>query len=512
MISSTPSQSAFIETLMRDGAACLVARLPADLLTPVGAFMRVGLTEPYAFLLESVEGGAARGRYSIIGLKPDQLWRCHGLDADMTEWDAQGDVRTLTLPKGEAWPKLQAFVRASRMALPHDLPPMAAGVFGYLGYECIRFFEDLPLPKTRPGSLPDGIMWRPTLMAVFDNVKDELIIIATKRAQAAVAEPTSGPERVDFEAARALYASAQQDIEAFVASLEQPLPSHFAGAFAAPVASKTLKPESNTPADIYEQMVVKAKDYIAAGDIFQVVLSQKFTVPFEAPAFALYRSLRRVNPAPFLVYFQMPDAALVCSSPEYLVRVRAGRLMLRPIAGTRPRGATLAEDAALENDLLNDAKERAEHLMLLDLGRNDVGRVAELGSVCVPEQFVIERYARVMHIVSQVEGDLRADRDALDALAACFPAGTVSGAPKVRAMEIIHELEPQARGPYAGCVGYFGANGDMDTCIILRTALIEKGSMTVQAGAGIVYDSVPSAEAQECINKASALFVAAELT
>lgn len=507
MILTTPSQSAFVETLMRDGAACLVARLPADLLTPVGAFMRVGLTEPYAFLLESVEGGAARGRYSIIGLKPDQLWRCHGLDADMTEWDSQGDVRTVTLPEGEAWPKLQAFVRASRMALPHDLPPMAAGVFGYLGYECIRFFEDLPLPKTRPGSLPDGIMWRPTLMAVFDNVKDELIVIATKRARAAVG-PVGDTERVDLKAAQALYASAQQDIEAFVAALEQPLES----AFVAPVAKKTLTPQSNTHADVYEQMVVKAKDYIAAGDIFQVVLSQKFTVAFEAPAFALYRSLRRVNPAPFLVYFQMPDAALVCSSPEYLVRVRAGRLMLRPIAGTRPRGATPTEDVALENDLLNDAKERAEHLMLLDLGRNDVGRVAEVGSVCVPEQFVIERYARVMHIVSQVEGDLRADRDALDALAACFPAGTVSGAPKVRAMEIIHELEPQARGPYAGCVGYFGANGDMDTCIILRTALIENGSMTVQAGAGIVYDSVPSAEAQECINKASALFVAAELT
>jgi anthranilate synthase component I len=257
-------------------------------------------------------------------------------------------------------------------------------------------------------------------------------------------------------------------------------------------------------------MVAKAKEYIRAGDIFQVVLSQRFESPFPLPAFALYRSLRRVNPAPFLCYLDFEDFQIVCSSPEILVRVRDGKVTIRPIAGTRPRGATAAEDRAHAESLLADQKERAEHLMLLDLGRNDVGRVAEMGSVEVTDSFFLEYYSQVMHIVSNVEGRLDESFDALDALVAGFPAGTVSGAPKVRAMQIIDELEKDKRGPYAGCIGYFGANGEMDTCIVLRTALVKDGRMAVQAGAGIVYDSDPASEQQECINKAKALFRAAE--
>jgi anthranilate synthase component 1 len=270
------------------------------------------------------------------------------------------------------------------------------------------------------------------------------------------------------------------------------------------------EPVSNLGPGEYEALVARAKEYILAGDIFQVVLSQRFEAPFPLPALALYRSLRRINPAPFLCYLDFESFQVVCSSPEILVRAREGRVTVRPIAGTRPRGATPAEDARLAEELLADPKERAEHLMLLDLGRNDVGRVAELGSVEVTDSFFIERYSQVMHIVSNVEGRLRPDRDVLDALVAGFPAGTVSGAPKVRAMQIIDELEPDGRGPYAGCIGYFGADGQMDTCIVLRTAVVKDGRMYVQAGAGIVHDSDATSERRECENKARALFRAAE--
>jgi anthranilate synthase component 1 len=277
-----------------------------------------------------------------------------------------------------------------------------------------------------------------------------------------------------------------------------------------PAGMEPPAPVSNMAPSQYEAMVARAKEYILAGDIFQVVLSQRFEAPFRLPPFALYRSLRRVNPAPFLCYLDFEGFQIVCSSPEILVRVRDGKVTVRPIAGTRPRSTDAAEDHRLGEELLADPKERAEHLMLLDLGRNDVGRVAELGSVTVTDSFFLERYSQVMHIVSNVEGKLRADRDPLDALVAGFPAGTVSGAPKVRAMEIIDELEPDKRGPYAGCIGYFGANGEMDTCIVLRTAVVKDGRMVVQAGAGIVHDSNPASEQQECVNKAKALFRAAE--
>jgi anthranilate synthase component 1 len=331
-------------------------------------------------------------------------------------------------------------------------------------------------------------------MVVFDGVKDEISLITPVRPQ-------------DGVSAKAAYETALSRLDEVTGALERPLSMEDRSD---PTALDLEQPVSNTTPQEFEAMVARAKEYIRAGDIFQVVLSQRFEAAFPLPAFALYRSLRRVNPAPFLGYLDFEDFQIVCSSPEILVRVRDGKVTIRPIAGTRPRGATAAEDRAHAESLLADQKERAEHLMLLDLGRNDVGRVAEMGSVEVTDSFFLEYYSQVMHIVSNVEGRLDACFDALDALVAGFPAGTVSGAPKVRAMQIIDELEKDKRGPYAGCIGYFGANGEMDTCIVLRTAVVKDGRMAVQAGAGIVYDSDPASEQQECVNKAKAQFRAAE--
>jgi anthranilate synthase component 1 len=335
---------------------------------------------------------------------------------------------------------------------------------------------------------------RPTVVVIFDSVKDEMTVVTPVRPNGR-------------SSAQNAYAAAIKRLRAVVQALDTPLPHA-----AATTARKLPAPEpvSNTTPDEYCRMVDRAKGYIAAGDAFQIVLSQRFSAPFTLPPFALYRALRRTNPSPFLYHLDIGAFALVGSSPEILVRVRNGEVTIRPIAGTARRGATPSEDQALAESLLADPKERAEHLMLLDLGRNDVGRVAEIGSVTVTERFTVERYSHVMHIVSNVVGRLRSDRDAIDALMAGFPAGTVSGAPKVRAMQIIDELEKDKRGAYAGCVGYFSADGQMDTCIVLRTALVKDGVMHVQAGAGLVYDSVPESEQQECINKAKALVRAAE--
>jgi len=332
------------------------------------------------------------------------------------------------------------------------------------------------------------------LIVVFDAVKDTITVITPVRPQAGVD-------------AKAALARAGERLSAVVDSLDRSIDMSLKDTDGGAVESA---PTSNTSAADYKRMVLRAKEYIAAGDIFQVVLSQRFEAPFTLSPFALYRALRRTNPSPYLYFLDFGDFAIAGSSPEILVKVSNSVVTIRPIAGTRPRGATSKEDKALEAELLADPKERAEHLMLLDLGRNDVGRVAAIGTVKVTEQFFVERYSHVMHIVSNVEGKLAANRDALDALAAGFPAGTVSGAPKVRAMQIIDELEKDKRGLYAGCVGYFSAAGEMDTCIVLRTALVKDGKMYVQAGAGIVADSNPDLEQQECINKAKALFRAAE--
>ena len=487
-----PPQSAFAERYARGEAQVAWTTLVADLETPVSAFLKIAGGKPMSFLLESVEGGAVRGRYSVIGLEPDLVWRANGTRADVNRSArSSGVFQPCSEPPLEA---LRSLIAESRIDLPEDLPPMAAGVFGYLGYDTVRLIEELPAPNPDPIGIPDAVLMRPTLIVVFDAVKDTITVVTPVRPEPGVT-------------AAAALARAQERLSAIVDALDRPLDKAAADIDAGPldVAAKS----NTTPAE-YRDMVLKAKDYILAGDIFQVVLSQRFEAPFNLPPFSLYRALRRVNPAPFLYFLDFGGYAIAGSSPEILVRARGGTVTIRPIAGTRPRGATPHEDKALEEELLADPKERAEHLMLLDLGRNDVGRVSKIGTVSVTDQFFVERYSHVMHIVSNVEGKLADGRDALDALAAGFPAGTVSGAPKVRAMQIIDELEKEKRGLYAGCVGYFSAAGEMDSCIVLRTALIKDGTMYVQAGAGIVADSDPSSEQAECINKAKALFRAAE--
>jgi anthranilate synthase component 1 len=488
-----PSQTAFAERYARGQAQVVWTTLVADLETPVSAFLKLGEGKPNSFLLESVEGGDTRGRHSIIGLDPDLIWRTHNGRAEINRAPRHkpDDFAACPQPPLEA---LRALIADSRIDLPEGLPPMAAGLFGYLGYDMVRQMEHLPASKPDPIGIPDAVMVRPTLIVVFDAVKDTITVITPVRPQPGVDAKTA-------------FARATEHLSAVIDSLDRPLDKSVSDldAGAIDVAST-----SNTTPAQYSDMVLKAKDYIAAGDIFQVVLSQRFEAPFALSPFSLYRALRRTNPSPYLYFLNFGGFAVAGSSPEILVKVSGRTVTVRPIAGTRPRGATPHEDKALEDELLADPKERAEHLMLLDLGRNDVGRVARIGTVNVTDQFFVERYSHVMHIVSNVEGELSDKHDALDALAGGFPAGTVSGAPKVRAMQIIDELEREKRGLYAGAVGYFSAAGEMDTCIVLRTALVKDGKMYVQAGAGIVADSNPASEQQECINKAKALFRAAE--
>lgn len=489
-----PSLNSFLGDYEKGKSQVIWTHIVSDLETPVSAMMKLAENEPNSFLFESVEGGAVRGRYSIIGLRPDLIWKCQGNDSSLNR-TALDDADTGFTPCKQAPLKaLRSILAESRIDLPEDLPPMAAGVFGYMGYDMVRLMEDLPQANPDVMGLPDAIFLRPTIMVIFDAVKDQMSLVTPVFPT----EGLSGPQA---------YERAVKRLERATSSLGCAL-GHTDQSADEYIISET--PASNTSAEEYEAMVRSAKEYIAAGDVFQVVLSQRFETPFDLPPFALYRALRRLNPSPFLYHLNFGGFCVIGSSPEILVRARDGEVTIRPIAGTRPRGETQAEDKAFAEDLLSDPKELAEHLMLLDLGRNDVGRVSKPGSVTVTDQFMLEYYSAVMHIVSNVVGEMSDDYDALSALEAGFPAGTVSGAPKVRAMEIIDELEKHKRGVYAGCVGYFSASGEMDTCIVLRTAIVKDGVMYVQAGAGIVADSVPASEQMECINKAKALFRAAE--
>ncbi len=470
----------------------LWTRSIADLETPVAAYLKLGDGKPNSFLLESVEGGAARGRYSIIGLDPDLIWRCRDGVAELNR-DARAAPFAYVPDPRPPLDSLRALIAESRMELPDGLPPMCGGLVGYLGYDMVRQMENLPAKNQDQIGVPEAIMGRPSLFAVFDNVNDLLTLAAPVYPR---------PQVTALQA----WEAAQDRLAAAEAAMARPLPRA-----APPVALPPIdEPRSNFSKAGFLAAVERGKDYIRAGDVFQVVTSQRFSIPFALPPFSLYRALRRVNPAPFLVFLDMGGFSVVCSSPEILVRLRDGIVTIRPLAGTRRRGATHEEDQALERELLADPKERAEHLMLLDLGRNDVGRVSALGTVKVTESFSIERFSHVMHIMSDVQGQLQEGLDALDALIAGFPAGTLSGAPKVRAMQIIEELEPDRRGVYGGCIGYFAANGSMDTCIGLRTALVKDGVMHVQAGAGVVADSDPEAEYEETRQKARALLRAAE--
>lgn len=467
-------------------------RLAADLDTPVSLMLKLAEAAPQSFMLESVTGGELRGRYSIVGMKPDLVWECRDGRARINRQarfsqDFEDDPRP-------ALDSLRALIAESRIdAMPEGVPPVAAGLFGYLGYDMIRLVEDLPDVNPDPLDLPDAMMMRPSVVAVLDGVKGEVTLCA--------------PAWHDgTDNARAAYARAAERVMDALRSLDrQPSEPRVMGddtQIGAPV-SNFAKPD-------YLAAIETAKDYIRAGDIFQVVPSQRWRMDFPLPPFALYRSLRRTNPSPFMFFLNMGGFQIVGASPEILVRLRDGEVTIRPIAGTRPRGVDEAQDRALEADLLSDQKELAEHLMLLDLGRNDVGRVARPGTVRPTEQFVIERYSHVMHIVSNVVGELREGEDALSALLAGLPAGTVSGAPKVRAMQIIDELEPEKRGVYGGAVGYFAANGEMDMCIALRTGVVKDKALYIQAGGGVVYDSDPEAEFEETVNKSRALQRAAE--
>ncbi len=467
--------------------------LIADLETPVSAFLKLAEGQPNSVLFESVEGGTNIGRYSFLGFKPDVIWRCRGNQSEINR-NALNDLESFTPLEGDALTSLRGLIGESRIDLPQGLPPMASAVIGYLGYETVRLMEHLPDQNPDFLEVPDGMFIRPTVIAIFDRVEDQVTVVTP------VWHESDVPARAAYEAAFARLAEVVNDFE-------KPVPRSrdvYMGETVLP------EPDSNVTQAEFHAMVDKAKEYILAGDIFQVVLSQRFSIPFELPPFAFYRALRRINPSPFLFYLNLGDFSIVGSSPEILVRLRDGKVTIRPIAGTRKRGATPQEDKELAADLLSDPKELAEHLMLLDLGRNDVGRVAEVGSVEVTEKMLVELYSHVMHIVSNVDGALDEKYDAMEALYAGFPAGTVSGAPKVRAMEIIDELEPDRRGIYAGAVGYFGATGTMDTCIALRTAVLKDEKIYIQAGGGVVADSLPEAEYQECRNKARALVRAAE--
>jgi len=493
-----PDFPAFAEAYAAGRPQVVWTRVIDDLETPVSAYLKIGRNAPYSFLFESVEGGAWRGRYSIIALKPDLVWRAFGDKAETATGEAI--ARGAFTPEPQpALDSLRALVAASAITLPAGLPPMAAGLFGALGYDMIRLVEPVGDQKPDALDLPDAVMARPSVVAVFDAIAQEILLIT--------------PVRPNGETAEAAHAAAAARLDAVRADLRRPLP---APAEVHPAEAPSL--QSSTPRERYHRIVEHAKRYIEAGDIFQVVPSHRFSAPLPGDPFALYRSLRRTNPSPFLYYLNFGGFQLVGSSPEILVRLRDGKVTIRPIAGTRPRGATVEDDQRLEVELLADQKEIAEHLMLLDLGRNDVGRAVMLRDeganapvttrprVRVTEQFKVERYSHVMHIVSNVEGDAPEGLDPVDVILTALPAGTLSGAPKVRAMQIIDELETEKRGlVYAGAAGYISANGSVDTCIILRTALVKDGMMYVQAGGGVVADSDPDAEYEETIHKSNAL-------
>ncbi len=488
----SPDFPAFEAAWNRGENQIVWARLAADLDTPVSLMLKLGDARADTFMLESVTGGEVRGRYSIVGMKPDLIWRCQGTASEINR-EARYDAQAFQVLPGHPLEALRALIAECQVKMPDGMPPVSAGLFGYLGYDMIRLVEHLPNVNPDPLGVPDAVLMRPSVVAVLDGVKGDVTIVSPAWVGSGLS-------------ARAAYAQTAERVMDALRDLDR-----------APSAARDLgevapvgAPQSNFTHAGYKAAVEKAKDYIRAGDIFQVVPSQRWAQRFELPPFALYRSLRRTNPSPFMFFFNFGGFQVVGASPEILVRLRDGEVTVRPIAGTRKRGMTADEDRALEADLLADPKERAEHLMLLDLGRNDVGRVAKVGTVRPTETFIIERYSHVMHIVSNVVGEIADGEDALSALLAGLPAGTVSGAPKVRAMEIIDELEPEKRGIYGGGVGYFAANGEMDFCIALRTAVLKDDTLYIQAGGGVVFDSDPEAEYQETVNKSNALRRAAE--
>ena len=496
-----PDRDTFL-TLAEGGNLIPVYReLLADRLTPVSAFERLtanrpGEDRPFAFLLESVEGGERIGRYSYLGRNPSLIFRSKGSTAYITE---NGTTAERTLAAGEdPLTLLKELMSRYKYVESPDLPRFCGGAVGFFGYDVVRFFENLPDNNPDELQVDDACFLFTDTLVIFDHVRRRLLVVCNAHVDG------EGPD-----AASAAYAAAEAKIERLVARLHAAVPDptpHRPAADAAPISVTSL-----TPRQQYEQAVERCREYILAGDAFQIVLSQRFKVEFTAPAFDVYRALRSVNPSPYMYYLDLGDRKLIGTSPEILVTAEQGMVRSRPIAGTRKRGASAAEDKALEIELLADEKERAEHIMLVDLARNDVGRVCEYGSVTVKELMVVERYSHVMHIVSDVIGKVSPENDCFDVLRATFPHGTVSGAPKVRAMEIIDEQEPTRRGFYAGCAGYFSYSGGMDMAITIRTMLVDGQTAYLQSGGGLVADSTPELEYNECVNKARALVHAIEL-
>ena len=477
----------FIEGLTKKQPQLLTKNLVGDVETPISCLLKIKKNQKYSFLLESVEGGSLRGRYSLLGCDPDIIWKVENNKASIEYQDVKYKYHI----SNEPIESLKNIVELSKFD-KGDIAVPYPTLVGYLGYPMIKYMEKISLENVDNINIPDSVLIRPKIVAVFDNIKDTITVMT-------VVYPS---ENKHYER---LYTKAQEQLEVKVNQLKENLVQNSAISI-----KSNLDFKSNYSKDEYFSIISKAKEYIKEGDIFQVVTSQRFETEYDLEAISLYRSLRRLNPSPYLVNLNFNDIGLVASSPELLVQLRNKKITIRPIAGTRKRGKNANEDLELSRDLLQDKKELAEHLMLLDLGRNDVGRVSRNQSVKVTEQMIIEYYSHVMHIVSNVEGVIDEKYDAVDALKAGFPAGTVSGAPKIRAMQIIEELENLNRSFYAGCMGYFDSNGDMDTCISLRSGLVKNGKLFVQAGGGVVYDSNPEDEYQETINKASALMAAAE--
>lgn len=501
-----PDRDTFVALAKRGNLIPVYREMLADRLTPVSAFEKlVGETwqsesndapnnNPFSFLLESVEGGERIGRYSFLGTKPSLVFRSKGRTASITE---DGTTHTQEIAEGEdPLSLIKQIMSRYRYIENPALPRFCGGAVGFFGYDVVRFFEDLPDNNADDLGVDDACFLFTDTLIIFDHVRHRILVVCNAHI-------------TDADDAGAVYDAALLKIKSLMerlASAQPTPPAHRPAPDAGPINVASL-----TPRDEYEAAVQRCREYILAGDAFQIVLSQRFKVEFTAPPFDLYRALRSVNPSPYMYYLDMGERKIIGTSPEILVTAEQGMVRSRPIAGTRPRGATVEEDRRLEVELLADEKERAEHIMLVDLSRNDVGRVCDFGTVRVKELMVVERYSHVMHIVSDVVGKLRADKDVFDVLRAVFPHGTVSGAPKVRAMAIIDEQETTRRGFYAGCAGYFSYSGGMDMAITIRTMMVDGHTAYLQSGGGLVADSVPAMEYQECVNKARALVHAIEL-
>jgi len=485
-----PDLNTFYRTAAQANLAPVSRSLSADLETPVSVFLKLRTSTP-CFLLESVERGEQVGRYSFIGINPFLVFSSRGQEVAITRPGEAPEVIDLAATNSDPLTELKRLMSEFRTGPNPQLPGFFGGAVGYLSYDMVRFTEKLPFPSRDELDLPDCLFMFPETVVVFDHVLNKMTVVAIALAR---------ESRLDA------YYQAAEKIDAIVASLERPLPARDLPAYSTDPAGALPAPAtSNFTRNGYESAVLKAKEYILAGDAFQVVVSQRLRRATTADPFNIYRALRRTNPSPYMFYLDYQEFQLIGSSPEMLVKLEGRRAETRPIAGTRPRGKNEQEDTALSAELLADAKERAEHLMLVDLGRNDIGRVCDFASVRVPTFMSVEKYSHVIHIVSSVTGDLKEGEDAFSLIRACFPAGTVSGAPKVRAMEIINELEGLKRGPYAGAVGYFGFTGDMDTCITIRTMVHKNGTVYLQGGAGIVADSNPASEYDESLRKLEAL-------